>query len=141
MAVTDQGETIWKAIRAALIAHTGVQSLLGAGYTSRIARRALPGDALPCILCGSLESVDRGTDDSDAGTVRVELHVWSHANDIASGVARGAALKEAVKSALHWADIGIRCTVEAIRGPLPDPDQNLHHFVVVVEAISTHEAI
>ena len=134
----DRSETIWKAIRARLLADSAVIAALGATPEKKVVRRALPGDAIPAILCASLESTDRGTDSTDAETVRIELHIWTKANDLYSGEARGAALKSLVKTALHWAPIGIRCTVERAFGPLPDPQTDLHHFVVVVEAISEH---
>lgn len=134
----DRSETIWTAIRARLLADSAVTAALGASPESRIVRRALPGDALPSILCASLEANDAGTNDTDAETVRVELHIWTKANDIVSGEARGPLLKSLIKQSLHWAPIGTRCTVERAFGPLPDPQTDLHHFVVVVEAISDH---
>lgn len=141
MAVTDQSEAIWKSIRTRLLADSAVAAALGSSPSKKIVRRALPGDALPCIICTSIESADRGTDDSDAETVRIELHIWGSADDLLSGEARAAVLKGLVKTSLHWAPIGTRCTVEAMRGPLPDPDPKLHHFVVVVETISEHVAL
>lgn len=134
----DKSETIWKAVRAKLLADPSIVAALGAASSSKVVRRAIPGDALPCIICTSLESTDRGTDTTDAETIRLELHIWSKADDITGGAARGAVLKNLVKATLHWADIGTRCTVERAFGPLADPQNDLHHFVVVVEAISEH---
>ena len=141
MAARDQGETIWKAIRARLLADTAIAAALGTGYATRIVRRALPGDTLPAILCASMESLDRGTDDTDSETVRIELHIWTKVDDLYAGEARGAVLKDLVKASLHWAPIGTRCTVERVFGPVSDPQPDLHHFVVVVEAISNHAAL
>jgi len=134
----DRSETIWKAIRARLLADSTVIAALGATPEKKVVRRALPGDAIPAILCASMESTDRGTDSTDAETVRLELHIWSKTNDTLAGASRGSVLKSLVKDALHWAPIGTRCTVERVFGPLPDPQPDLHHFVVVVEAISEH---
>lgn len=141
----DQSESIWIEVRARLLADAAIVAALGSEPQRRIVRRAIPGDVLPCIICPSLELTDRGTDDSDAGTVRLELHIWSLANDYlpVSGVTthRAAHLKSLVKNALHWAPIGIRCTVERIAGPLPDPEPDFVHYLVVVEAISQHAAL
>jgi len=134
----DQSETIWKAVRSRLLADAGLVAALGSNAPQRVTRRALPGDALPCIICPQVESTDRGTDDTHAETVRLELHIWAKANDAYAGEARGARLKSLVKSALHWAPIGTRCTVERVLGPVPDPMPDLHHFVVVVEIVSDH---
>lgn len=138
MAVTDQSEAIWKAIRARLIADTGIRAILGSDYANRVVRRALPGESLPCILCTAMESTDRGTDDSDAETVRIELHIWAKAGHLVSGENAGAALKALVKSSLHWSATALRTTVERVSGPLPDPQPDLLHFVIVIEAISEH---
>ncbi len=119
---------------------------MGPGHEARIVRRALPGDRLPAIMCASIESTDRGTDDTDAETVRIELHVWDKADaTVTAGVwsvAVAVRLKELIKSALHWADgIGLRCTVERSLGPVADPQPDLHHFIVVVEVVSAHESL
>ena len=141
----DQTESTWLAVRMALLANAALVSALGTGASTRIVRRAIPGDVLPCIICPSLEMTDRGTDDSDAATVRLELHVWDRveASLTVAGkpVQRAAYLKGLVKTALHWAPIGIRCTVESISGPLPDPEPEFAHYLVVVEVISQHSAL
>lgn len=144
MGARDQSEAVWIEIRRRLIRDAGIAAVMGAGYATRIARRALPGDALPAILAASIESTDRGTDDSDAETIRIELHVWARADAVVSvngsDVAHAIRIKDLIKTALHWADgIGLRCTVERMTGPVPDPMPDLHHFIVVVEVVSAHE--
>lgn len=143
MGARDQSEAVWTEIRRKLIRDPDISAAMGAGYEARIVRRALPGDALPAILAASIEGIDRGTDDSDAETVRIELHVWAKADDTltVAGVRVGRAIriKDRIKAALHWADIGTRCTVERMTGPVPDPMPELSHFIVVVEVVSAHE--
>lgn len=135
---TDQSEAAWTAIRTRMLSDNAIVAALGTSPATKITRRALPGDNLPCIINLSMEADDLGTDDTDASIVRIELHIWAKANDIVSGQARGALLKSLIKASLHWAPIGTRCTVERAFGPLPDPQNDLHHFVVIAEIITDH---
>ena len=138
----DNGETVWKAVRARLLADSDIQTVMGSGYANRIARRALPGDALPCILCPSIEADDRSTDNTDADSVRLEIHIWGDEKSTVtvSGdtVTKAIRLAGLVANSLHRAQIGVLCTVERVLGPLADPVPSLQHLVVVASVISDH---
>lgn len=141
----DQTETTWLSVRTALLAAPALVTALGTSPQTKIVRRAIPADVLPCIICPSVEMTDRGTDDSDAATVRLELHVWDRVEASVSvagkPVQRAAYLKAQIKAALHWAPVGLRCTVESISGPIPDPEPEFVHYLVVVEVVSQHSAL
>ena len=145
MAAIDRTEGTLAAIRTALLANAELLALVG---STGIVTKPEAAKPLPYLAMQNVYSSDASTATEDAESVSVDIHIFAKANATVtvSGqpMAPAKRMMQIVKSVLHVQMLPIsgfvQMRVGGSRGPLDDPDDNIHHMVVQVRVLVGYDA-
>jgi hypothetical protein len=145
MAGTDRTEATLAAVRTKLLANAELAAIVGA---SGIVTRPEEAKALPFIVL-SCEAQDDGTASTDAESIRLEVHCFSRRNATvtvsAAPMVQAKRLMQIVKAELHETSLAVTghwlTRVERSLGPLPEPDPDAMHMLVIATVRVGHDTI